>query len=67
MEDMNEYTKQVLHLTRMAMLPGFLGQSRLRCRELAQEPMFKGIGQEVANELERLGWSAPDARIAEES
>lgn len=50
---MNEYTKQVLHLTRMAMLPGFIDHSRLRCKELEREPLFKGIGQDVAAELKK--------------
>jgi hypothetical protein len=48
---MNEYTKQVLHLTRMAMLPGFIDHSRFRCKELEKEPMFQGIGKDVAKEL----------------
>ena len=50
---MNEYTKQVLHLTRMAMLPGFIDQSRFRCKELEKEPMFQGIGQAVKAELDK--------------
>lgn len=50
---MNEYTKQVLHLTRMAMLPGFIDHSRLRCKELEKEPMFQGIGQAVKAELDK--------------
>ena len=50
---MNEYTKQVLHLTRMAMLPGFIDHSRYRCKELEKEPMFQGIGQAVKAELQK--------------
>lgn len=50
---MNEYTKQVLHLTRMAMLPGFIDHSRHRCKELEKEPMFQGLGQAVKAEIER--------------
>lgn len=50
---MNEYTKQVLHLTRMAMLPGFIDQSRFRCKELEKEPMFQGMGQAVKAELDK--------------
>ena len=50
---MNEYTKQVLHLTRMAMLPGFIDHSRYRCKELEKEPMFQGIGQAVKAELDK--------------
>lgn len=50
---MNEYTKQVLHLTRMAMLPGFIDHARVRRQELEKEPMFQGMGQAVKAELEK--------------
>ena len=50
---MDEYTKQVLHLTRMAMLPGFIDHSRFRCKEPVKEPMFQGMGQAVKAELDR--------------
>jgi len=58
---MTEFDKQVEHLTRLALTPGWWEYSRNRARELDKEPAFEGLLTEVQRRIKASGYR-PDTR-----
>ena len=53
---MNEFEKQVEHLTTLAMTPGWWAYAQARAMELDAQTAFKGIRAAVKDKLKAAGF-----------